>query len=175
MIFYIVSAVALLIAALIVIDGFKTWGKKSGFMRIGVTAVVLFLGLWFFGFILHGIAEPTHKRVFHKTVKQPIVSMRSAETIEGRFTLATGVVHGYRKYYFMRDLGDGYYEESWVRVNVCRLRETNDETPCFSYDWYRSEPRWWLLPDWFPYTNYEKYNFLLTIPEGSIIKEFRPN
>ena len=47
MIFYIVSAVALLIAALIVIDGFKTWGKKSGFMRIGVTAVVLFLGLWF--------------------------------------------------------------------------------------------------------------------------------
>lgn len=108
-----------------------------------------------------------------KDVASPIVSLKSSQTSSGSFIVGSGRIDSYDQYIFMRDLGDHRYLRDSIPVTNAILHETNQEKPNLKFTKYI---RYHKKTFWFPEIYGETVNkdYVLTVPDGTIIESYNP-
>ncbi len=101
-----------------------------------------------------------------------IKSIKTESSINGSFFLGSGGFGHNKKYYSYTQYGPGYILQDFPADSV--IVESNSVAPNASWDLVSPKSRSWLYPDWLlPYPKYRNYQ--ITVPEGTIISEYKLN
>jgi hypothetical protein len=102
----------------------------------------------------------------------PIASLKSVESLSGRFFLGSGGFGSSESYYFMFDLGDGAFSRGSVSATSTIIQEDDAHRPSLAYDVIRTTcaTRWW--PEWATACSEYEGTHTLTVPTGTVTQRF---
>lgn len=107
-------------------------------------------------------------------IVKPIASLKTVSSIQGSFFLGSGGIGSMECYYYMLDLGNASYKRESIYTSNVILKETNKEIPNISYQHYKMSETdfsvWW--PTYFRVNREYDQDFILTVPEGTVIQHF---
>lgn len=150
-------------------------GESLG-MKAGVSALVIFMAslvVFVAGLTTSAIFTSGDEWYYVRTDTQPIVSLRTQQTISGSFVLGSGGFASNECYYFMVNLGDNHYQRDYEMASNTALHETTG-TPCLTKEVYDETNKHaaWAWPLAFRFHRAQWYNRTLHVPPGTIIQKF---
>jgi hypothetical protein len=143
-----------------------------GFAFIGVMVSILFCTMLI---IISSEGMPFK----WETMSTEIVSLRDDSQISGSFFLGSGSIEGDTYYMFYKKISENSFKQDKVRSERVVVEERNDINPRYSYDEGKKERKYLyglsaIILDCSCTQEFSKVrNRTLTVPEGTIIKQFK--
>ena len=116
------------------------------------------------------LALPTEHEAFRTNHQKPIYSLKVSQELKGKFFLGTGQVNTDNLYYYyVKDERGGYIIDS-SSIYGTFLFENDKKEPNISWQVIHYDVSRWVIP--FPLTRVRDTKYDLTVPVGTIVKEY---